>query len=191
MKSNYNWFEFHRAIVAETDDCGDDLDCFSEFVCRLPNLSFSEHEQSLIYQSKEAFDMAEKDACVEKRLATAVNEEIVTDSESDNPDDYVGINDHLDDKTRMLIEKKRRAIQRRAKRTLIKTLAERSFLSRKVSKHVSNILRDCPDIGEQIETFVKDCSVGADSWRRTGVLTFDGNTKLAQKVTYERIRAHL
>ena len=34
-------------------------------------------------------------------------------------------------------------------------------------------------------------NVGADSWRRTGVLTFDGNTKLAQKVTYERIRAHL
>ncbi len=65
-KSNYNWFEFHRAIVAETDDCGDDLDCFSEFLCHLPNLSFSEHEQSLIYQSKEAFDMAEKDACVEK-----------------------------------------------------------------------------------------------------------------------------
>ena len=31
----------------------------------------------------------------------------------------------------------------------------------------------------------------ADSWRHTGILTFDGNTKLAQKVTYERIRAHL
>ena len=59
--------------------------------------------------------MAEKDACVEKRVARAVNDEIVTDSESDNPDDYVGLSDHLDDKTRMLIEKKRKAIQRRAK----------------------------------------------------------------------------
>ena len=73
---------------------------------------------------------------------------------------------------------------------LIKTLAKRCFLSRKVSKRMSNILRDCPDIGEQIETFVKDCNVGADSWRRTGV-TFDGNTKLVQKVTYKRIRPHL
>ena len=44
---------------------------------------------------------------------------------------------------------------------LIKTLAERCFLSRKVSKRVSSILRDCPDIGEQIETFVKDCNVRA------------------------------
>lgn len=64
--SKYNWFEFHQRILAETGNCGDDLDCFSEFLSQLPNLSFSEHERSLIYQSKEAFDMAEKDACVEK-----------------------------------------------------------------------------------------------------------------------------
>ena len=70
-------------------------------------------------------------------------------------------------------------------------MAEKRLLSRKVSKRVSSILRDCPDIGEHIETFVKDCNIGADSWRRTGILTFDGNTKLAHKVTYERIRAHL
>ena len=44
--------------------------------------TFSEqHEQSLICQSKEAFDMAEKDAYEEKGLARAVNDEIVTDSE--------------------------------------------------------------------------------------------------------------
>lgn len=67
-------------------------------------------------QSREAYDMAEIDAYEEKRLARAVNNEIVTDSESDNPDDYVGISDgHLDEKTRNLIEKKRKAIRRRAK----------------------------------------------------------------------------
>ena len=64
--SKYTWFEFHQRILAETGDCGDDLDCFSEFLNQLPNLSFSEHEQRLIDQSKEAFDMAEEDACVEK-----------------------------------------------------------------------------------------------------------------------------
>ena len=56
----------------------------------------------------------------------------MTDSESDNPDDYVELSDYLDEKTRMLIEKKRKAIQRRAKRMLIKTLAERRFLSHSV-----------------------------------------------------------
>lgn len=39
--------------------------------------------------------------------------------------------------------------------------------------------------------FVQDCSIGADAWRRTGVLTFDGNTKVNCKVTYERIRQHI
>lgn len=31
----------------------------------------------------------------------------------------------------------------------------------------------------------------ADTWRRTGVLTFDGNCKLKQKVTYTKIQKHL
>ena len=190
-QSNYNWFEFQERIVAETGDYERHSVVFGELLSQLENLDFSEHEQSLICQSKEAFDMAEKDAYEERRVARAINNEIVTDSESDNPDDYVGLSDRLDEKTRILIEKKRKAIQRRAKRTLIKTLAAKRYLSRKVSKRVSRILHDCPNIGEQIETFVKDCSVGADSWRRTGILTFDGNTKLAQKVTYERIRSHL
>ena len=34
---------------------------------------------------------------------------------------------------------------------------------------------ECPDIGNTIEEFVCKRGVGADSWRRTGVLTFDGN----------------
>lgn len=48
-----------------------------------------------------------------------------------------------------------------------------------------------PDIGETIENYVQEHKVGADTWRRTGVLTFDGNTKLSNKVTYEKIRQHL
>ena len=29
--SNYNWFEFHQKILAETGDCGDDLDILVSF----------------------------------------------------------------------------------------------------------------------------------------------------------------
>jgi hypothetical protein len=39
--------------------------------------------------------------------------------------------------------------------------------------------------------YVKDYNVGADCWRSTEVLTFDGNTKLKSIVTYESIRQHL
>ena len=52
---------------------------------------------------------------------------------------------------------------------------------------MSKILSECPNIGKVIEDFVSSNNVGADSWRRTGMLTFDGNTRLPQKVTYERI----
>ena len=33
--------------------------------------------------------------------------------------------------------------------------------------------------------------MGADAWRRTGVLTFDGNTKVKQKVAFNRVKEHL
>lgn len=33
--------------------------------------------------------------------------------------------------------------------------------------------------------------MGADAWQRTGMLTFDGNCKVKQKVTYGRIQRHL
>ena len=38
---------------------------------------------------------------------------------------------------------------------------------------------------------MQDRNVGADAWCRAGVLTFDGNVQLKEKVTYEHIRQHL
>ena len=73
----------------------------------------------------------------------------------------------------------------------MKALAEKRFLSRKVSKRISKILLECPNIGQTIESFVQDHQVGADAWRRTGVLTFDGNTKIKNKVTYQKIQEHV
>lgn len=71
-----------------------------------------------------------------------------------------------------------------------KTIADKHFLSRKISKHTSKILKECPDVGKVIEAYVQDRNVGADAWR-TGVLTFDGNLKLKEKATYEGIQRHL
>ena len=56
---------------------------------------------------------------------------------------------------------------------------------------MKGIVKQFPDIGTTIE----DCeanNVGAENqWRRTGILTFDGNVRHAKKVTYERFRQHL
>jgi len=65
------------------------------------------------------------------------------------------------------------------------------FLCQKTTKEVRGIIKDYPDIGEKIESFVKDRSIGADAWRRTGILTFDGNKQVKEKVTYERIKLYL
>lgn len=46
-------------------------------------------------------------------------------------------------------------------------------------------------MGKDIEEFVRSRKVGADAWRRTGVLTFDGNSRTGPKVTYKRIQQHL
>ena len=50
---------------------------------------------------------------------------------------------------------------------------------------------ECHDIGATIEEFVRKRGIGADIWRRTGVLTFDGNRSPGKKVTFRTIQAHL
>ena len=74
-----------------------------------------------------------------------------------------------------MVAKKHIAVKRRAKRLQTKLIAERRFLQRKRAKRTSTVLKTCTDIGSVIEDFVKEHNVGADAWRRTGILTFDGN----------------
>jgi len=59
--------------------------------------------------------MAESDAYADG-LARAINGEVVTDSESDKPEDYVHLQDPLSEEGRVLVKKRRGAIQRRIRR---------------------------------------------------------------------------
>lgn len=72
-----------------------------------------------------------------------------------------------------------------------KLIAEQNFFKRHVDKQKESVITRFPDIGQVIEDYVQQCNVGADAWHRTGILTFDGNTKVKSKVTYEKIRQHL
>ena len=84
------------------------------------------------------------------------------------------------------MKRKREQIRRRARYCRAKAIANKRFiLARKVSKWTSKILSDCPDIGKVIECYVQERNVGADAWRRTGVLTFDGNVKLKRKARHQ------
>ena len=57
-------------------------------------------------QSKQACAEAVQDTCDDTRMARAINGEIVTDSESDNPLDYVGVRDTLSDRGKLLVKKR-------------------------------------------------------------------------------------
>ena len=50
-------------------------------------------------------------------------------------------------------------------------------MRRKSRKETRDILRKYPDIGKTMEQYAKDCDVGADKWRRTGMLTFGAEKK--------------
>ena len=90
-----------------------------------------------------------------------------------------------------VVLRRRKAIKRRGRYIKARKLAERRFLLKKQSKRTDSIVQKYPNIGNVIEQFVEQRNVGADAWRRTGILTFDGNTKVGKKVTFKRIQEHL
>ena len=152
--------------------------------------TFTDEQRHLLQQSHEAFLYDRKHRMPEaKHQCAAINGEIVSDS--DDCEEYLMLNTLQTEKARELISKRRKTIKRRGRYLKHKLFAQRNFLARKRSKTVKGILRDCPDIGNVIEEYVKERNIGADAWRRTGVLTFDGNTKVKQKVTFKRIKEHV
>ena len=112
------------------------------------------------------------------RIARRVNGEIIPESESDDAGAYLDISDPLSESGKALIVKKQKAIRRRWKRRQEKAVAEQHFLKRKGSRKASKNIERVFQHWTNIEAFVEAHQVGADAWRRTGVLTFNGNTKI-------------
>ena len=189
IQSNFNWFEV-QDVFEEKLGC-DAVSITEKLFLHLPQLGFSKHQEDLVTQSKEAYAASQNDAYEAERTARVLNGCVVTESESDDPQLFARLHDPLSDSGRLIISKRQKAIRRRTRRLRAKVLAEQRFLSKKNTVSCSKILTECEGIGKVIEEFVSDHYVGADSWRRTGVLTFDGNKRLPQKVTYEQIRLHL
>ena len=153
----------------------------NDFEERLSNFNLKEYDMYVMKQSRQVHSL-------KKRLNEKegdVDDGIIL-SESDCEDPYeLSIVKDLDDK------QEGDFIKRKADRDIKKKIAERRFLQRRRSKKVRRSEDECPDIGATIEEFVKKRGVGADAWRRTGVLTFDRNRSPAKKVTFLTIQAHL
>ena len=175
IQSEYNWFTFIEQLHEMNYNVSDaDLE---DFISSLPmNLD----KRELAVQSHRAYVASKIDFKENERISRCINGEVVTDTDSDECD--------ISSKT---IKEKKIKLRRKIRRLKAQAIAESRFLSRKVTKKTSKLLKDFPNIGEIVEDFVRDHNVGADSWRRTGVLTFDGNVHIKEKVTYSKIQKHL
>ena len=181
----FNWFAFLQYLNDNNlESTISDADISSRLTDQQNSL-FKQSHLAYCTVENEVQPMIERDAAVRDGY-------VVSESDEDNPDDYLDLRiDHESDKAKTLVERRVAAIRRKSLRTKAKLIAEKKFLHRKNSKQVHGIVKEYPDIGEKIEDFVKSRSIGADAWRRTGVLTFDGNKQVKEKVTYERIKLHL
>ena len=193
-QSHYNWFHVIDTLESLTYlqyDTSSDLRQYADEVYeKIVSRTLPPSDLALLKQSYAAFN-ASKDDLETERDVRILNGDIVTDSESDCGEGYANLSSLASPEALQLITKKRKFLTRKVQRLKAKAIAERNFLGYRRTKPRKTIVDQYPDIGKTIETFVEESNIGADSWRRTGVLTFDGNMRVRKKVTYSHIKKHL
>ncbi|CAH3186929.1 unnamed protein product [Porites lobata] len=173
-KCALNWFEFvmipQRLLSNISDEALHQL--LLDFGGQIAFLGLSVEEERVIEQSRQAYLLSQR---LQSIRGEDTGEEIVSESNV-SEGEMLQVEDLLGERGRAILNKKRSAVRRKGIREV---------------KRVSQVLRDSPGIGQAIEDFVKACGAGADAWRRTGALTFDGNRKIKQKATFKKIKEHL
>ena len=132
------------------------------YVAAIESGSFSNEQCRLINQSHEAFVLDGATSAWKCSQAAVLNGEIVTDSDTEDCEQYVGLKSLQSEQAKAIIMRRRQQIGRRARYVKAKMLAERKFLACKQSTSVRGILKDFPNIGKKIEEFVQEKNVGAD-----------------------------
>ncbi len=185
--NNLNWLSFveetklrYRQLMEESFDL-----MLSRLSQLLDSNIVTRDEKALIEQSRNAFHATTRQA--------RARDEIVSDSESDDPEDWIRLRQSTAESKEMQekIRKQRNIFLKRRKRLIAKEVTQRCLLRRRLPKRVSKTLLKYPQIGADIEAYARENRIGADSWRRTGVLSFTGNVRRGPKITYNRIKAHL
>ena len=191
-----NDLAMERKVVSEAiEEFQDIRDAVDEVVRVKEKLSLQ--EVGIVLSETEGEDDSPDDGINSDTTVPVVvsdsDSEIVTDSESDNPEDWVSLRGKppYSEEVKAKIKKQHAIFSRQKKRRVAKIVSSKCLLQRKTPPRVSKTVKKYPDIGKVIEDFAHERRVGADSWRRTGLLTFSGNTKHGPKLTYRRIKAHL
>lgn len=188
-KCALNWFEFVMILQRSLSNISDEAlhQLLLDFGGQIAFLGLSVEEERVIEQSRQAYLLSQR---LQSIRGEDTGEEIVSESDV-SEGEMLQVEDLLGERGRAILNKKRSAVRRKGIPEVKRRIAERRFQKRRRSKRVSQVLRDCPGIGQAIKDFVKACGAGADAWRRTGALTFDGNRKIKQKATFKKIKEHL
>ena len=182
-----------KAVSDAIEDIQDIRDAVDEVVRVKEKLTLQ--ELGIVFSEGED-DSPDEEMYTDTTLPVAGSDsesEIVTDSESDNPEDWVPLRGKplYSEEVKAKIKKQHAIFYRLRKRRVAKIVSSKCLLQRKTPPRVSKTVKKYPDIGKVIEDFARERRIGADSWRRTGLLTFSGHTKHGPKLTYRRIKAHL
>lgn len=188
-KCTLNWFEFVMILQRLLSNISDEAlhQLLLDFGGQIAFLGLSVEEERVIEQSRQAYLLSQR---LQSIRGEDTGEEIVSESDV-SEGEMLQVEDLLGERGRAILNKKRSAVRRKGIPEVKRRIAERRFQKRRRSKRVSQVLQDCPGIGQAIKDFVKACGAGADAWRRTGALTFDGNRKIKQKATFKKIKEHL
>ncbi|CAB4005889.1 Chromatin modification-related YNG2 [Paramuricea clavata] len=189
LKENkMNWISFVEKLKLNINNLSEGSleELVKDLASFIPKSDLTDAEKNCADQSYQAYLAVRQGACRE-------DQEFVTESESDDPEDWVQLKEATAESSQLQNKIKKQAIilKKYKKRLIAKDVARLCILKRKVPNRVSKTVLKYPNIGKDIEKFARENPIGADSWRKTGLLTFSGNTKRGPKLTYKRIQAHL
>ena len=163
----------------------EDLDNFLKNILSLQEIQCDSY---LIHQSYQAVLASNAESWMDCQNADSINGIIIMDSESEDAEIWTKAATVEAEKQKVV--EKQRVIMRQKLRRQVKHVAD-VFVEKSFKKVRGLIIKKFPNTGKNIETLVTEWNVGVDYWRRTGILTFDGNCNVKEKVTYNRIREHL
>lgn len=115
-ENNLNWFTFVGELQLLLVNYMPEVlhQALLDFAHNLSNTDLTDEEEQKVEQSRQAF------LAMQREVGAADEEEVGTSSESDNPDDWVGVQDVLSEKGKELVIKQRKIFQRKKRRQLAK-----------------------------------------------------------------------
>lgn len=129
-------------------------------------------------QSHRAFIASSIEDCKESRVAQALNGEVVSESE---PECVSTVNSEV---------VREGSCKEAANGYTKKSCKMASKIEGRAEVFIEKWARELvsyyKNVGIEIELFVQYHNIGVDAWRHTGMLTFDGNVKLGNKVKDSR-----